>query len=767
MIDLKKIKKIHFTGIKGVGMTALAVVAKDFGIKVRGSDVEQNFVTDRVLKIKKIRCQNGFRKENFGQPDLLVFTAAHKGEKNIEVLEAKKINIPVLSQAQALALFMQEKKGIAVCGVGGKTTTASLLATIFKYAGLHPSFAIGVGGIKPLKFPGCYDRNGSYFITEADEYFSPPPDSQPKFFFLKPTIIAISNLEYDHPDVYHNLNETLHVFKTFIEKVPKDGLVTACIDCPAIKKLIRLSKRKIVTYGFSSKADWQITSIKQSQNKTIFSVKHKAFLIKNIRLLIPGEFNVKNATASLVVADFCKIPFAKIKNGLAKFKGVQRRFEFIKKINGVQLYDDYAHHPAQIKATLKAVRKKFPNKRLIIIFQPHTYSRTKALLTDFAKSFSDADLVIITDIYASAREKYDPSISGKTLTKKISDAHSNASYKKGEKEVVEFLSQIAKPGDIIFTLGAGDVFLWHDKIIKNLKRKLQNYSGEFKVIRNIRLAPYTSFGIGGPADYFCEVKNQQELVEAIKWAGGKKIPYFILGLGTNVLIADRGFKGLVIKNQNAKIRMQNNNSKFKIIVESGVSLAKLVSFSIKHKLSGLENLAGVPGTIGGAVVGNAGTKQGNIGQLIDKVTVLSKDGGFLDLNQEECQFKYRQSRFQKTKEIILKAELLLKKTQAGKIKKKIDQVLLTRKDQPQGMSTGSIFKNPDHGKSAGWLIEKCGLKGKKIGKAMISLKHANWIINTGNAKAADVLRLIRLAKERVKHRFGIKLNEEIFLMGDF
>ncbi|HUV46889.1 MAG TPA: UDP-N-acetylmuramate--L-alanine ligase [Candidatus Bathyarchaeia archaeon] len=469
MIDLKKIRKIYFTGIKGVGMTALAVVAKDFGIKVEGSDVDQNFVTDQVLKKSEIVYQNGFNKENIGHPDLLIFTAAHQGEKNVEVLQAKKQNIPTLSHSQALGLFMQGKKGIATCGVGGKTTVASIIATIFDYADFHPSFAIGVAGINPLGLPGRYDEKGDYFIAEADEYFSPPPDSQPKFFFLKPTIIAISNLEYDHPDVYQDIDHTLNVFKTFVEKTPDNGLVTACIDNPNIKKLIQLTERKIVTYGFSPQADWQITSINQSQNQTIFSVKHKKFLIKNIRLSIPGEFNVKNATAGLVVANFCKIPFAKIKNGLAKFKGVKRRFEFIKKFNGIQLFDDYAHHPAQIQATLKAAKERFTRKRLIVVFQPHTYSRTKALLTDFAKSFTDADLVIITDIYASAREKYDPQISGRILVEAIRHYQPNVSFKKGEKEVSEFLKQVAKPQDVIFTLGAGDVFLWHQKIIKNLK----------------------------------------------------------------------------------------------------------------------------------------------------------------------------------------------------------------------------------------------------------------------------------------------------------
>jgi UDP-N-acetylmuramate dehydrogenase len=297
-----------------------------------------------------------------------------------------------------------------------------------------------------------------------------------------------------------------------------------------------------------------------------------------------------------------------------------------------------------------------------------------------------------------------------------------------------------------------------------------------KIRHNINLASYTSFGIGGSAQYFVEAKSQQDLIEAVKWAKEKQIPWLILGQGSNVLISDDGFKGLAIKNQNAKIKMQKSpasprlsrgREKFKIISDTGVGLAKLLNFALKHSLSGLEDLAGVPGTVGGAIAGNAGTKNGAIGQAVKKVTVLSEDGLIYDLTQSECQFAYRQSRFQKTKETILQVEFLLKKDKPELIKKRIKQILQTRKKQPQGHSAGSIFKNPAKGKAAGFLIDQCGLRREKIGQAQISPEHANWIINLGRAKAADVVQLIRWCQKEVKKKFKIELELEIKLIGKF
>lgn len=284
--------------------------------------------------------------------------------------------------------------------------------------------------------------------------------------------------------------------------------------------------------------------------------------------------------------------------------------------------------------------------------------------------------------------------------------------------------------------------------------------------KDVILAPLTTFNIGGPADWFEEVKNEKDLVEVITFCQDKKIPFLILGGGSNILFTDKGFRGMVIKVQSSKFKVKSYNSKFKITAEAGAPLNKLVNLATKNSLSGLEFAAGIPGTVGGAVVGNAGAWQESIGDRVKRVKILDKKNRFKWLNQADCQFAYRQSRFKKTKEIVLAVELVLKKGDQKGIKQKIEENLKKRELLPKELSAGSIFINPKP-QSAGDLIEKCGLKGKKIGGAQISEKHANFIVNLDGAKAADVLELISLAKKKVKEKFGINLKPEIIILDEY
>lgn len=284
--------------------------------------------------------------------------------------------------------------------------------------------------------------------------------------------------------------------------------------------------------------------------------------------------------------------------------------------------------------------------------------------------------------------------------------------------------------------------------------------GKNRVKLNEPLAKQTTFGIGGPAALFYEAKTKEELIKAVKLARELKISLFILGSGSNILASDKGFRGLVIRIQNTECRIQNT----RIVAEAGTPLAKVVEEAARNSLSGLEIGVGVPGTLGGAIVGNAGTRDQWIGDLVESVEILDQEGQIRRLSQKDCQFGYRSSRFQKTKEIIVKIALKLRKGNPEKIKEKIAVILAKRKSQPKEKSAGSIFKNPQD-KPAGQLIEQCGLKGKRIGQARISPQHANFIVNLGGAKASDVVQLIKLAKTEVRKRFGIELEEEICLLG--
>ncbi len=452
-------------------MTALACCSQDLDIQVSGSDVEEVFVTDSVLKKRNIKWKIGFDKKNLKKrPDLVITTGAHGGLDNTEAIEAKRLKVPILTHGQALGEFMEGKDGISVCGVGGKTTTSSIIATVFEKAGRKPSYAIGVAEINHLG-PGGRYNSGREFVAEADEYAnSPGIDNRPRFCFQRPKVIVVTNVEYDHPDVYESIGQTKKTFRKFFESLPKNGLLVACADNPNTRETIEGLSGNIQTYGFSPKADWRIEKTYFGSGQTIFSLSHKGLMIEDIKIKIPGRFNVLNATAAFASATFLGLDARIIKQGLEKFCGTKRRFEYIGQVKGIRLYDDYAHHPNEIKEILLAAKKWFPQNRLIAIFQPHTYSRTKALLPEFSQAFSQADKVTITDIYASAREKDDCGISGKLLAQEVSKNHSSAVYMPGEPQVISFLEKEAKNGDIIITLGAGSIFQWHKNILKSLRR---------------------------------------------------------------------------------------------------------------------------------------------------------------------------------------------------------------------------------------------------------------------------------------------------------
>lgn len=451
-------------------MTALACVAKDFGMKVTGSDTSEIFLTDSILQKKNIQCYPGFSKSIISQlnPEWVIYTAAHKGENNPQVQEAKRLGIAVSSQGEALGLFQKTKLGISVAGVGGKTTTAALLATIFEKAKKNPGYMIGVGGVSSLEYPGKYDSRGEVFITEADEYACSPDNPKPKFYYQKPKVIIIPNLAFDHPDVYKDEAATLQVFADFVSTLPKDGVLIANIDCSFTRILLDKTSVPVWTYGESEESQWKICNYTNSEGATRFALEARDGTKTEYTVPVPGRFNTKNAVGAILAAKFFKIDDNHIMKGLISFRGVKRRFELIAKINSTLFYDDYAHHPDEIKATLQTARECFPGKRIIVIFQPHTYSRTKVLLKQFAASFSDADEVILIDIFASAREQDNPAINSKVLAKKIT--HPKATYLLGKEAVLNYIASQNLENTLLFTMGAGDIYTWSQEIISILKK---------------------------------------------------------------------------------------------------------------------------------------------------------------------------------------------------------------------------------------------------------------------------------------------------------
>lgn len=463
---MKRVKSIHFVGIKGVGMTPLAIIAKEAGIKVSGSDIGDEFITEAALKKVGITPLIEFSKNHVPDVDLVITTGAHGGFNNTEVLGAKRRNIKVITQGEAVGIFMEGDifkrtfKGISVTGTHGKTTTTAMIATILKEGGMDPSFVVGTGFVPSLGSCGHYGK-GKYFVAEADEYMTEPTfDKTIKHMWQHPEIAVITNIEFDHPDAYKSIDDTRKAFLKFANQLPKNGVLITCGDDPQVKKLLSEFNGRKITYGFLKDNDFVVGEV-----------------LKDVELSVFGQHNRLNATAAFIVGLEVCLSKEQIKKGLLAFRGSKRRSEYVGRLSsGALLFDDYAHHPTEIQKTLRAFREEFPKFKIVCIFQPHTYSRTKSLFEQFIKSFKDVDIVILTNIYASLREKKDPTVSAKLLADAIRRSPrrwpngllrgvSSVIFLPSLSDVVEYINKMNFGKEtIIITMGAGDVYKINEKL---------------------------------------------------------------------------------------------------------------------------------------------------------------------------------------------------------------------------------------------------------------------------------------------------------------
>jgi len=806
----------YLVGIKGVAMTSLAQCLLDAGKQVRGSDLADSFVTQPLLDAHSLSIDTSFDTPLPDETECVIYTSAHHAQKNPQVVAALQRGIPVWTQAEAIASIANQKEVIAVCGVGGKSTISAMIAWILEKAWQDgsivqpPSYSVGVGSIPGLKQTGTFRQDSRYFVIEADEYVTEPELARtgelhvPRFAYLQPSIIVCPNIRYDHPDVYTSLDHTIDTFRRFfsqldIKKNKKDSISDAQATLQSPPTLILHSNDdilmtfadelsniyQVITYGTQNHPDIELTDITFRPGKTKGVLKTKVSPTDSktttipIELAIPGEYNLLNATAALCAA---KIAGVAPENGakyLQEFRSTKRRAEFIGEKNGVRYYDDYAHHPSELSAVIQAFQNWYPNQRVLFAFQPHTYSRTKQLFTEFVQSLSLAREVVLLDIFASARESFDTTISSEMIAHKI-----NARTVHTIPELKEYLTQTLKPGDVCVTLGAGDIYEVHDLISSSSSAtftpEIQLAFPTLSFQENYPLAQKTYFKIGGPAQVYVEIADESLVGEVFAWCTQKNIPVTIFGGASNVLVADEGIQGLVIHLTNNYCELVSN-SKTKIQVGAGMKTALLVGKTVQLGLTGLEYFLGVPGTVGGAIYNNAHYLEHLIGTYVTRVKIAQNDGTIIWLSHDQCDFGYDTSRFHTTDEIILAVEFELAPGDTQTSKDLIAEATRYRaQTQPLGApSSGCIFQNtpntprlrelfPQFQERAfvggGFLIDQAGLKGTTIGGVSVSHKHAAFIVNDGTGTAAQVKELISLIKQEVKKKFGVELKEEVFLL---
>lgn len=456
---LEGVHHVHFVGIGGIGMSGIARVLLEEGYRVSGSDLRVSPLTEALVGLGGT-VYEGHAAKNIAGADLVVVSSAVPPH-NPEVLAAQETGIPVVSRAKILGPLMEDRYGVAVAGTHGKTTTSAMIALILQRAGLDPT--IIVGGVIPELGSNAKAGKGKYLVLEADEY-------QRTFLGLSPSVALVTNIEMDHPDYFRDLEDIYQAYLEFVKLVPQEGEIFLCADDPMGQRLEKEPHlAEITTYGLGPRARWRAADLAaNAAGGSDFRVLASGRSRGEFTLRIPGRHNVKNGLAALAVSDYLGIDLIEAGKTLAQFRGVERRFEVKGEAAGVMVIDDYAHHPTEIKATLAAARERYPERRVWAVFQPHTYSRTKALLSEFAASFGDADQVVVTDIYP-ARETDDLGVSSQALLATMN--HPGAHYVGTLSDVVTMLSQQLGGGDLLITLGAGDIYEVGEKVLARLKRR--------------------------------------------------------------------------------------------------------------------------------------------------------------------------------------------------------------------------------------------------------------------------------------------------------
>ena len=463
MLMMNTIKKVHFVGIGGIGMSGIAEILLNQGFEVTGSDLNETEITER-LKSLGIKIYKGHKEENLDETDVLVYSSA-VNEDNPEVKIARERKIPVIKRAEMLAECMRMKYGIGIAGTHGKTTTTSMVGLVLTEAGIDPTIIVG-GKLSGLGGTNARLGNGEHIVVEADEF-------DRTFLKLTPTIAAITTLEKEHLDTYKDLDDIKSAFIEFANKVPFYGFVMLCLDEPALQDIIPLINKKIFTYGLTSQADIRAVNIEHKANMSTFDVMYLGKNLGNISINIPGVHNIKNSLVAITVAIELGVDFKIIQKALSTFSGVYRRFE-IKYDKEIMVVDDYAHHPTEINATLSGIRDGW-DRRLVAVFQPHLYSRTRDFYAEFGRSFLNCDVLICTEVYP-AREKPIDGVNGELISNAANSfGHKNVIYEPDKNKIPALLKKIYKDGDIIVTMGAGDIWKFGDEFVKEI---LNNNSGK-------------------------------------------------------------------------------------------------------------------------------------------------------------------------------------------------------------------------------------------------------------------------------------------------
>jgi UDP-N-acetylmuramate--alanine ligase len=745
-------RKINLIGVAGSGMSGIAGLLLEIGHMVSGSD--------RVSSVETRRLENlglTFRlpqtPETVLGADLVIYSSAIK-EGNPAYDEAVRLNIPRVRRAEALAAIMQSRDGIVIAGMHGKTTTSAMAAHVLRIGGLHPSHYVGAE-IPILGTNAHWDAEGRFFVAEGDE-------SDGTLRLYRPRHSVILNVEEEHLDYYQDLAAIDRVFMQLMDQT--SGSIIYCADDEHASAICR-ERAQAVSYGEWAGATYRSRNIQLTATGSRFDAWRSGQLLGSVDLGVPGRHNVSNALAVIALASELGVPMVHISAALATFRGARRRFEAKLQNDHLQVFDDYGHHPTEIKATL-AMARGVGGKRVVVMFQPHRYSRTQALRDQFGVAFDAADVLYVTDVYP-ASEKPIPGVSGATVADAVREhGHPSVSYVPARQHLHRELARVAKKGDVIVSLGAGDIHEEASKLVQDLEiaQALREAMGVGEVRLYEPMSRHTTLRVGGPAQFWVEPETRGALADVLAFCSANRHPVMVIGRGSNLLVRDGGIPGCVIhlvRGDFGAIKAEGSE----IEAGAGVRLKQLVGAARNAEVGGFEWMEGIPGSVGGSLRMNAGAVGAETFDQVLSVQVVSLRGEFEVLVPSAMEVRYRNVPTLRER-FVVSARFHGHKSSLAEIDAKIDAASSKRKhSQPIASSAGCIFKNPA-ACPAGKLVEELGLKKRQVGAARVSEIHGNFIVNDdGAATARDVLNLIAQIQETAKQERGIELELEVQVVG--
>ena len=783
----------HFIGIGGIGMSGLARILTMWGHKVTGSDAVESAQTVSLRQLG-IPVVIGHGDPTYaGRADVVVTNKRAAANAKIELDAAEATGARIVKRGDLLGMVADARQSVCVAGSHGKSTTSGMLAVALRELRADPTFA--VGAILAATGTNAEPGSGSHMVVEADEF-------DRSFHGLFPDVAIITSVAFDHPDIYDDQEAYDEAFVGFVRNIKPGGTLIIVGDDPGAARVLA-SVRKlgrddltIQTFGEMDGVDWRL-----SRSETGWSVVDPAGGSHVMALAVPGRHNARNALAALAALHAFRFGTDEAIEALGAYTGIGRRFEHKGLIRGADVIDDYAHHPDEIQAVLSAARDTYPGRRVIAVHQPHTYSRTHSLMKGFAESLEQADIVVLLEIYGVGEEN----------THRISSAHLGSLIRKpvhlvtGPEEAARKVLEIVEPEDVVMTLGAGTITQVGPLMIdaealppsevepppsvptrsRPLTRGAQGSKKQaitipdaphLKVMQDVPMSLYTTMRIGGPADFLVRAAIPDDIAVAMRWAAEREITVNVIGGGSNLLVSDKGIRGLLIVARTAGERagslLEIEDEGDSVLVSAGAQapLSWLGRYCAEQGWSGMDWGVGLPGQIGGATVNNAGAHGTELKDHLVAIDLLREDGEIVRQDAAWLAPSYRMTKVKDTPRprpwALLRSVFRLPKGDKAELVRLADEHAAFRKrTQPTGACSGSLFANPP-GDFSARLIEEAGLKGFQHGGMQLSPKHANWMMNTGGGTAVEAWELIQYVRETIWERFGVELRPEVERIGE-